>query len=60
MGMEKYRMRMHHVGIVLPTIEAAKEVMDTIGVEVTHQTLSLQNTAPTKAPSNLLSPEAAF
>ena len=34
MGMEKYRMRMHHVGIVLPTIEAAKEVMDTIGVEI--------------------------
>ena len=24
MGMEQYRMRMHHVGIVLPTIEAAK------------------------------------
>lgn len=31
MGMEQYRMRMHHVGIVLPTIEAAKEVMDIIG-----------------------------
>ena len=34
MGMEQYRMRMHHVGIVLPTIEAAKEVMDIIGAEV--------------------------
>ena len=34
MGMEQYRMRMHHVGIVLPTIEAAKDVMDIIGAEV--------------------------
>ena len=34
MGMEKYRLRMHHVGIVLPSIEAAKEVMDVLGVEV--------------------------
>ncbi len=34
MGMEKYRLRMHHVGIVLPTMEAAKEVMDVLGVEV--------------------------
>ncbi len=33
MGMEKYRKRMHHVGIVLPSIEAAKEVMDVLGVE---------------------------
>ncbi|MEA4967426.1 MAG: VOC family protein [Bacteroidaceae bacterium] len=34
MGMEKYRLRMHHVGIVLPSIEAANEVMDVLGVEV--------------------------
>ncbi|MEA4973082.1 MAG: VOC family protein [Candidatus Metalachnospira sp.] len=32
--MEKYRLRMHHVGIVLPSIEAANEVMDVLGVEV--------------------------
>lgn len=37
MGMEKYRLRMHHVGIVLPTIEAAKEVMNVLGVEVDYQ-----------------------
>lgn len=34
MGMEQYRMRMHHVGIVLPTIEAAKEVRTSSGAEV--------------------------
>ncbi len=57
MGMEQYRMRMHHVGIVLPTIEAAKEVMDIIGAEVDYTgyvkaytaDLILQNTARMKA-----------
>lgn len=27
-------MRMHHVGVILPTIEAAKEFMEKIGLEV--------------------------
>ncbi|GFI60983.1 hypothetical protein IMSAG049_00133 [Clostridiales bacterium] len=37
MGMEQYRKRMHHVGIVLPTMEAAEDVMDILGLEVDYK-----------------------
>ncbi len=37
MGMEKYRLRMHHVGIVLPTIKDAEDIMDILGVEVDYR-----------------------
>lgn len=68
MGMEQYRMRMHHVGIVLPTIEAAKEVMDIIGAEVDYTGYVKAYTADLiftkygayESPSNLLYREAAF